>query len=405
MSQPQGEGADAGPARATQRRSQQGRSASYRQGRSATYRLLHLSFVLLSARRPLTRAQIFERVEEYREAPESSRNRTFERDKALLRSNGFGLEVVRIGDDFSGLEEDAYRIRHNDAQLPPMTFSPQEQQLLTAAQGAWRGTALSQPAQLGVAKLLHDLGPDESDQDGASSDAGQTPSEVPEGAVPDTGRAPALGGLQLALAGGVDARVFEALAGAQRDGRVVHFDYRRSAAGLPGQRATTARRLEPWALGQRKGFWYLVGRDLDRGEQRVFKLNRIVGLPVPHGPAGVVRRPDDLDVAAVLAALGPAPDEPTTAVVAIRGEYAPQLRRGAEPVERPAPEGYRAYRVQVGDAGGFIGQVAMAGPDVIVLEPESLRSAMIAHLRAILESEAPAGAEPLGRTGESDAHQ
>ena len=35
--------------------------------------------------------------------------------------------------------------------------------------------------------------------------------------------------------------------------------------------------MEPWGLGNKYGQWYLSGRDLDRGEQRLFRLSRIVG--------------------------------------------------------------------------------------------------------------------------------
>ena len=52
--------------------------------------------------------------------------------------------------------------------------------------------------------------------------------------------------------------------------RPVRFDYQRSGAGEPATR-------HPAAVGRGafSGRWYVVGRDVDRGEERIFRLSRV----------------------------------------------------------------------------------------------------------------------------------
>ncbi len=74
----------------------------------------------------------------------------------------------------------------------------------------------------------------------------------------------------------VDARVLAVLAGACRDLLGLRFGYRDFAG------KTSARRVEPFRLVCAQRRWYLVGWDLDRGDWRTFRVDRI-GRAVAEG--------------------------------------------------------------------------------------------------------------------------
>jgi predicted DNA-binding transcriptional regulator YafY len=74
--------------------------------------------------------------------------------------------------------------------------------------------------------------------------------------------------------GSVDPAVLTTLALACRDAERVTFSY--TAAGG----ARTERSVEPYRLVSLGRRWYLVGYDLDRGDWRTFRLDRLSG---PHG--------------------------------------------------------------------------------------------------------------------------
>ncbi len=65
---------------------------------------------------------------------------------------------------------------------------------------------------------------------------------------------------------------------AVRDRRRVTFDYRK-----PGGPAVEERHVEPWSVLSYRGRWYLTGHDLDRGEERLFRLSRITSEVQPVG--------------------------------------------------------------------------------------------------------------------------
>ena len=105
------------------------------------------------------------------------------------------------------------------------------------------------------------------------------------------------------------------------------FDYRR-----PGYDEALTRHLEPWGVVRFSGRWYVVGLDTDRGEERVFRLSRVVGPAVATGPTAAFEVPLGTDVHEVARRLAPAApaDE---AVVLVRPGAGAVLRRNAGLVE------------------------------------------------------------------------
>ena len=73
---------------------------------------------------------------------------------------------------------------------------------------------------------------------------------------------------------------FDAFWDATQKRRVVTFDYRG-----PGEQPRK-RRLQPWGVVRTSGRWYVVGHDVDRGAERVFRLSRVQGKVSGTGKAG-----------------------------------------------------------------------------------------------------------------------
>jgi len=90
--------------------------------------------------------------------------------------------------------------------------------------------------------------------------------------------------IKVSLEGGV-VRHMQVLQQALAQGRRVVIEYVSSAAPEP-----TTRTVEPWGLVATKGRWYLVGMDLLRNDERMFrvdrmKASRITAEPAPPAPA------------------------------------------------------------------------------------------------------------------------
>ena len=302
-----------------------------------TERIMNLTICLLMARRFLDRAHLRQVIEGYHGLSDTAFERTFERDKDELRRLGVPVETGSNDPFFP--DEVGYRIRRADFELPPIDFTPAEAAVLGLASRVWESAAVAEQTVSALAKLRA------------------------AGVDPDPGR---VDGLTAAI--GAREPAFDALWQATVERIPVRFEYRGET-----------RHVEPWTMTYRRGSWYLLGHDRDRGEQRVFKVARADAEVTFIGrPAGY--QVPEIDIAGLRASLEPMASD-TTAVVAIRGDRAPALRRGGEPVVAEVPPGFAAYRVE--HAGDLVGEICSYGPDVIVLEPAGLRSAVIEQLTAV----------------------
>ncbi|MFI9008184.1 helix-turn-helix transcriptional regulator [Actinosynnema sp. NPDC053489] len=93
----------------------------------------------------------------------------------------------------------------------------------------------------------------------------------------------------------LDSGVLVAISGAVHAREVLRFDY-----AAPAAAATAPRRAEPHHLVTRGGRWYLVAWDLDRGDWRTFRADRISPRS-PNGPRFAPRDVPGGDVAAFVA--------------------------------------------------------------------------------------------------------
>src|SRR5215207_105478 len=287
-------------------------------------RLVNLIALLLDTRRPLTLDQVAELVPGYDASGESLR-RMFERDKEELR--GLGVPVERAPIDAWGSEE-GYFIDPEAYGMPELDLAPDER-----------------AAVAGLAKL--DLDP---------------------GAGPHGLRANLDGASPLL------AVLLEATSGRKR----VVFIYR------PPGRAAAERRLDPYALVNRRGTWYVVGHDADRDALRSFRVSRIASdirkaRPTSRGPDFEV--PAGFDPGKVLPTAGEPEGAPTALVRAARPTARLAELRGAAATGPPGPDGLVTLRLPVGDRDGLLGWAL--GNGVEIVEPADLREEARRRLQAL----------------------
>jgi proteasome accessory factor B len=305
-------------------------------------RLVNLVICLLSTRQFLSAERIRDAVPGY-EAADGSKatdeafKRMFERDKAELRELGIPLETGR-NSHFDN--EDGYRIKRRDYELPPIEFDADEAAAVGLAGRLWRSATLGEAARNALMKLRA---------------AGTTvQDDAAPGAVPDLDASdPSL----------------PALLDAARTARVVRFDYVKSGAVQPETRT-----LEPWGVLSWRGRWYVAGRDRDRGEPRSFRLSRITGAVQPVGAPGAFTRPEKVDLLDMVAGHGW--DDPYVAHVRVNRGGLASLRRIADKDQDGVLE------ISYNDSRWLARQIAAAGSAATVLDPPELVDAVVARLRA-----------------------
>ena len=314
-----------------------------------TERLLNLVICLLATRRFLTVQQIRSAVPGYDQDTEESFRRMFERDKDELRELGIPLETgthSAVHDD-----EPGYRIARRDYELPEIALEADEAAAVGLAARLWQSAPLAGATGSALMKL--------------------------RAAGVDAPAAPALLEPRIAASEPAFPGCWEAV----RDARTVRFDYR--ASGRP---APEARTVEPWGVVSWRGRWYLVGFDVDREAQRVFRLSRVVGDVQPVGEPGSVTPPGDVDLRAAVASM--AADEPrAVATVRLRAGAGWELRREAT-ARRPddAEEGWDVVEIGFSDPERLADRVAGYGADAVVLGPPEARAAVVRRLRALVSS-------------------
>ncbi|GAA1946529.1 helix-turn-helix transcriptional regulator [Kitasatospora viridis] len=312
-------------------------------------RLMNLALCLMNTRRPLSKRELRESIEAYREAgaqgSEDAFNRMFERDKDDLRELGLVIDV-----DENTLDGEAgYLARRDRNRLPEIALDAEEAAALSLAAKVWQQARLSGAASGALQKLR----------------AAGVPFTDPAGSAAGTALEPYIP---------VREAAFEPLLLAARDRRPVAFDYRKAGAAVGEPRS-----VEPWALECWRGHWYLAGWDRDRGASRVFRLSRIVGKVRSRQGAFTAPVPEHVDVRATVARFA---GEGATATATVR------LRRGAAYPLRAKALAERQLdadwdELEIPYGFGLDAELAEYGADVVVLGPQELRAELIERLRAV----------------------
>jgi predicted DNA-binding transcriptional regulator YafY len=192
-------------------------------------RLTNLIALLLETKVPLSLDRIANELAGQYPVEHAARRGSFERDKGLLRDEGVPLEQVMLADGGTGYFIDRKRYELD------LHLAEDEKRALQLAVAA---------VHLGA-----DWGNDALLKLGSSGD--ETPLDV-TGAFRASPVLPVL----------FDAHVRRL---------TVSFRYR-----------DRDRRLQPWGLLSREGFWYAVGYEHGAAEQRTFRLDRIDGAVTVH---------------------------------------------------------------------------------------------------------------------------
>ena len=313
-------------------------------------RLMNLVICLLVARTYVPKARIREVVEGYRAQREDAFEKMFERDKEALKDLGLPIELGYNDKAFE--DEPGYRIKRSEFELPPVMLEADEAAVVGLAARVWQHARLAEATSSALVKLR-----------AAGVEVDAQALAVVEPQV------------------GADEPSFGQMWDAVVSRKPVAFEHRRGGHhGGPGE--TMMRHLEPWGIVSSHGHWYVVGYDRDRAAERMFRLSRVVGEVVTVGRAGSYTVPDATDVRQLASQLAPA-DPTGKAVLRLREGAAYWLRRRALSV-RPDGVGWDLADVPYTSAEALAEEVVPLGADAVVIEPESVRIAVVHRLQALV---------------------
>jgi predicted DNA-binding transcriptional regulator YafY len=302
-------------------------------------RLTNLLALLLETPQPLSLVEIAgELTGQYPES-HTARRAAFERDKAALREIGVPIEQEIVGGgEYAG--QTRYWIDRERYELRDLDLAEDEARALQVAMAATR------PGSTSGQEALWKLG------------AGVLDHSAPIAAVlPD---APSLPLLRDAVTGRTSVR----------------FRYR-----------DVERTVDPWGLLLRDGFWYLIGFDHGRNEQRTYRIDRIAG-GVESIPGSTFERPAGFDPR------GAFPDDPkligATETVPLARVRIDRGRAGAavrdlaeERVLWRGEDGAVEVEVPCANLPAFRSWLLGFVEHAEVLEPEDVRAHVIGWLEAV----------------------
>lgn len=300
---------------------------------SRTERLLNLVIALLSTRAPLSRASIQTKVAGYdSDASVTAFERMFERDKEELRAMGVPIRTIT---DAHG-EVQGYVVDADEYATADLNLTADEIAVLNLAAQLWDNAVLESAALTAVRKLESTI----------DEEAATTPNTFGVLTARDAALLPLLR--------------------AVRDGRVVRFEYRK-----PQQDEADKRIVEPWAVHSKNGRWYLAGWDIDRGEERVFRISRIAGsVQVTGTDIDAARRSSNRDWDIEI-------DDDVTAQIDIPAGVGGELRR----LPAAPSEGTR-FTITDGRQQ-LLTLLWRADPSVTIIGPQELRDEYVAGLQRI----------------------
>lgn len=306
-------------------------------------RVTNLLALLLSTRRHLTFEDI--RRELTGQYPENlaAARAAFERDKAILRDEGIPIESEILGGDRAG--STGYRIRKSAYELGDIRLTSEETAVLRIAVGALRmGQTWAEEA---LWKL--DLG----------SGSVPVPATVVSTSLPVDSRLPT---------------VHEAIA--RRNDMVFTYGARQ-------------RTLAPFGLLARHGKWYVVGRDVEIGELRTFRLDRIDG-DIELRTDSSFERPEEFDVRSSF----PADPKVLPGAVDVGAEVARVrvdasdigvvvFQYGEDALVSRTPDGSGIFEIPCANVDAFVHWLLGFVDRAEVLEPAPLRAHVVDWLESM----------------------
>jgi len=158
------------------------------------------------------------------------------------------------------------------------------------------------------------------------------------------------------------------------------------------------RTLDPWGLLLRGGFWYVIGHDHTRGEQRTFRVDRfdrgdgdeIDGIVV--GEPGSFERPTSFDPRTAFPAdpkqIGYVAEESVDALVRIDPVRAVGVERelGSDRVVERDPDGGILLSVPAGNLAAFRSWVLGLLDHAVVESPPDIRQHVVDWLTGVVDT-------------------
>lgn len=211
--------------------------------RRTSERVIALLMLLLHTRHGFTTAEIRRHVEGYVGLGDEAFEKAFQRDRALLEDIGVPLSLEQREE-----AEDRHVVDASALLLPEIDFSGAERRALLHAREVWSETRLQSEVMRAVG-LLVDPGSAGEAEDGLGLP------RVVRRLTPN---------LEVFL----DAAVEQ---------QVLSFGYRTAAGAVTTE--DRPRRVRIWSALEIGGAWYAAGWDLDRQDERLFRVSRVIGRP------------------------------------------------------------------------------------------------------------------------------
>ena len=303
-------------------------------------RMLNLLALLVDRNRPLTLRQVRQELgKQYPNSDEAARA-AFERDKAALREMGIPIETKTLGGDSAG--EVTYWVNRSNYELSDLKLSDDERIALQLAVATVRlGAQHGEEAlwKLGGEKVLR-------------------PTAVSVNI------------------GFVDQNM-SAITDAVMQRRTLNFDYK-----------SEKRQVDPYGMLSRSGFWYLIGFDHLRKDQRVFRVDRIEGK-VSAGQIRAFKTPVGFDVAAAVPTekqmMAAGDGEVTTATVLVDASLVAGVRNefGDAAIIKERADGSAEFAIPCANMSAFRLWLFAMVESAEVLEPASVRTQVIQWLEQL----------------------
>jgi proteasome accessory factor B len=297
-------------------------------------RLVNLTIALLATKRYLTKSEIFRTVEGYEGSAEAM-ERMFERDKDDLRGLGIAIELGTFDPLFE--DEAGYRITPSSYQLDLGTLDGRDIALLSLAASSWSGAAMEEVSTSALVKL---------ESIGIDAD---------------------LESISLSPRIGATNSVFTAITDAIMRRAILSFDY------VSADLTVSTRELHPFALRGRAGSWFLIAFDVNKGEQRTFRLDRISGEVSVGKKSGAFTTPSTLQEEST-------EDQPV-ATLLLRKNRGNQFRANAISIE--IGDEWDTAQVPIFSHTWILSLILWHRDDVVVIEPQSLRQETIRALQEV----------------------
>lgn len=316
---------------------------------SRSERLLNLLIMLLVQQRYVPKERIRQVL--YAEHSGDAFDRMFDRDKEELRALGVPIEVGQLSAYFE--DEVGYRIEPDDLALPEISLTAEESSVLTLAGKVWHHATLANSTAAALRKLVPQLPPESG-----------SPLSINEPRIT------------------ADEPTFDVFWSATQERRTVVFEYH-----TPGSDTPARRKIEPWGVIRESGRWYVVGRDVDRNQERIFRLSRVVGSARVGARPDAFQVPTGTDVREVARRLKPTIEKQVVEVLLRTGTGHVVRKRGdLVACGVVGPDGTDAWdRVRLeGAMNEIASEVLSLGPKAFAASPVEFREHVVARLDRVL---------------------